>query len=110
MSNSLDGLSPTVSLVERTGQFLLGAQRGRACRDGGQALCDRWRLIGPPQDVSHEFGPGYLAWGIAFENKLLSGVRLIMVPSTFGPPKGCTIFCVYGCTKDNLPRWFTSHS
>ena len=102
-------LDAHVPLTERTRQFCLARQRGRACADDDEALCEKWKLIGPPQDVSHEFGTGYLAWGVTFEGKRVVGMRLIMVPRTIPRPVDCPIFCVYGCTKDGSPFWMSSH-
>jgi len=70
------------SLVDVTCRLVLATQRGRACTQHGKALYDKWTLIGPPQAITLEFGDGYLAWGGAFENNPLHGVRLIMVPKT----------------------------
>jgi len=107
--SSLDEQFPCISLLELIRRLLLAAQRGRAVTDDGEAFYDKWELVGPPVDVSHEFGDGYFAWGVAFEGERLHGVRLIMVPKTILPPDGCPIFCVYGCTKFDSPRWFSSH-
>ena len=70
------------SLVDVTCRLVLATQRGRACTQHGKALYHKWTLIGPPQAITLEFGDGYLAWGGAFENNPLHGVRLIMVPKT----------------------------
>ena len=97
-----------ISLVELTHQLVLATQRGRACTENGTALYHKWKLIGPPRNVP-ELGEEYLAWQIAFEKKLIHGVRLIMVPKTVQPPQHRPIFCVYGCQKNDSFRWFSSH-
>jgi len=108
-NSSLDASG--VSVVELTRRLVLATQRGRACADGGEAFCKKWQLLDDPQDVSHEFGDGYLAYNVAFETEQLWGWRLIMVPKNIRPEKTCYyIFCVYGCTdEDNSPRWLSSH-
>ena len=97
------------SLVDITCRLVLATQRGRACTQDGKALYDKWTLSGPPQDLTLEFGDGYLAWKAAFENNPFHGVRLIMVPKTVRPPPNRYIFCVYGCQKNDSLRWFSSH-